>query len=155
MGLQLFVRNTSDVTIVDLQGRVTIGRANDLLRNQLRELIEKGTNKILLNLTGVTQLDSSSLGTIVNAFVSLKRRGGRAFRIQPATAAAKPSAASEIGGFRLFSLRSCSHTSADLRAVCSCWLELPEVASDVNTGIAEYVMGLALRAIDSAYRGAA
>jgi len=76
MGLQLFVRNTSDVTIVDLQGRVTIGRANDLLRNQLRELIEEGTNKILLNLTDVTQLDSSSLGTIVNAFVSLKRRGG-------------------------------------------------------------------------------
>ena len=155
MGLQLFVRNTSDVTIVDLQGRVTIGRANDLLRNQLRELIEKGTNKILLNLTGVTQLDSSSLGTIVNAFVSLKRRGGRAFRIQPATAAAKPIAASEIGDFRLFSLRSCSHTSADLRAVCSGWPELPEVASDLNTGIAEYVMGLALRAIDSAYRGAA
>jgi anti-anti-sigma factor len=155
MGLQLFVRNTSDVTIVDLQGRVTIGRANDLLRNQLRELIEKGTNKILLNLTGVTQLDSSSLGTIVNAFVSLKRRGGRAFRIQPATAAAKPSAASEIGDFRLFSLRSCSHTSADLRAVCSGWPELPEVASDVSTKIAEYVMGLALRAIDSAYRGAA
>ena len=49
----------------------------------------------------------------------------------------------------------CSHTSADLRAVCSGWPELPEVASDGNTGIAEYVMGLVLRAIDSAYRGAA
>jgi len=76
MGLQLFVRNTSDVTIVDLKGRVTIGRANDFLRNQLGELIEEGTNKILLNLTDVTQLDSSSLSTIVGAFASLKRRGG-------------------------------------------------------------------------------
>ena len=76
MGLQLLVRNTSDVTIVDLQGRVTIGRANDLLRNQLRELIEEGTNKILLNLTDVTQLDSSSLSTIVGVFISLKRRDG-------------------------------------------------------------------------------
>ena len=57
--------------------------------------------------------------------------------------------------FRLFAPRSCSHTFADLRAVCSGWPELPEVASDVSTGIAEYVMGLALRAIDSAYRGAA
>jgi hypothetical protein len=52
-------------------------------------------------------------------------------------------------------IRSCSQTFADLRAVCSGWPELPEVASDANTGIAEYVMGLALRAIDSAYRGAA
>ena len=76
MGLQLFVRNTSDVTIVDLQGRVTIGRSNDLLRNHLRELIDEGTNKILLNLTDVSQLDSSSLSTIVGAFASLKRRGG-------------------------------------------------------------------------------
>jgi hypothetical protein len=57
--------------------------------------------------------------------------------------------------FRLFSPCSCSHTFADLRAVCSGWPELPEGASDGNTGIAEYVMGLALRAIDSAYRGAA
>ncbi len=76
MGLQLFVRNTSDVTIVDLQGRVTIGCSNDLLRNHLRELIDEGTNKILLNLTDVSQLDSSSLSTIVGAFASLKRRGG-------------------------------------------------------------------------------
>ena len=83
MGLQLLVRNTSDVTIVDLHGRVTIGRANDLLRNQLRELIEGGTNKILLNLTDVTQLDSSSIGTIVSAFVTLKRQGANLKLLSP------------------------------------------------------------------------
>ena len=62
---------------------------------------------------------------------------------------------SELGGARRYTERSCSQTFADLRAACSGWPELPEVASDGNTGLAEYVMGLALRAIDSAYRGAA
>ena len=75
MGLQLVVRNAADVVIVDLHGKVTIGRANDFLDGKLQQLIEVGTSKLLINLTDVTQLDSSSIGSIARAFVSLKRRG--------------------------------------------------------------------------------
>jgi anti-sigma B factor antagonist len=75
MGLQLFVRHAADVVIVDLTGRATIGPANDFLDSQLRKLIDDGTSKMLVNLTDVTQLDSSSIGSIARAFVSLKRRG--------------------------------------------------------------------------------
>jgi anti-anti-sigma factor len=52
-----------------------LGRANDFLDSQLRELIEVGTSKMLVNLTDVTQLDSASIGSIVRAFTSLKHRG--------------------------------------------------------------------------------
>src|ERR1700751_2381551 len=83
MGLQLFVRNAADVVIVDLHGKATIGRANDFLDGQLRQLIEVGTNKLLLNLTDVTQLDSSSIGSIARAFVSLKRRGASLKLLRP------------------------------------------------------------------------
>jgi len=76
MSLQLFVRHAACVVILDLHGRAMIGPANDILNHQLRQLVEDGTSKLLVNLTDVTQLDSSSIGTIVNAFVSLKRRGG-------------------------------------------------------------------------------
>ena len=75
MGLQLFVRHSADVAIIDVHGKATIGPANDILRNQLRRLIEGGTSKVLVNLTDATQLDSSSIGTIVSAFISLKRQG--------------------------------------------------------------------------------
>jgi hypothetical protein len=61
MGLQLFVRRTADVVIIDLHGKATIGAANDILRNQLRRLIEDGISKVLVNLTDLTQLDSSSI----------------------------------------------------------------------------------------------
>jgi anti-sigma B factor antagonist len=83
MGLQLGVRHVGDVVIVDLQGKATIGRASEILNNQLRQLIDDGTNKILVNLTDVTQLDSSSISTIVRAFVSLKNRGASLKLLRP------------------------------------------------------------------------
>jgi anti-sigma B factor antagonist len=83
MVLQLFVRHSADVAIIDVHGKATIGPANDILRNQLRRLIEGGTSKVLVNLTDATQLDSSSIGTIVSAFISLKRQGANLKLLRP------------------------------------------------------------------------
>jgi|SRR5215470_889386 len=77
MGLQLSTRKSGDVTIIDLRGRVTIGRPNDALSAELRKLAEAGPRDILVNLAGVTQVDSSGISTIVRSFVTLERRGGR------------------------------------------------------------------------------
>ena len=75
IGLQLSLRHVADVVVVDLCGKATIGCANDLLDNQLRQLIDEGYDKILLNLTNVTQIDSSSISSVIRAFKSLERRG--------------------------------------------------------------------------------
>ncbi len=83
MGLQLSLRRDAGVVIVDLQGRATIGRDTDLLSSNLRQLIGDGVRKVLLNLEGVTQVDSSSLSTIVRAFVSLQREGGSLKLLRP------------------------------------------------------------------------
>lgn len=83
MGLRLFVRRSADVVIVDLTGIATIGPANDSLDNQLRQLIDNGTDKILVNLANVTQLDSSGIGTIVRAFIALKHRGASLKLLRP------------------------------------------------------------------------
>jgi anti-sigma B factor antagonist len=83
MSLQVLIRESADVTILDLQGRATIGRGNDLLSGHLRKLIADGTPKVLLNLTGLTQVDSSSLSTIVRTFVSLGRKSGGLKLLKP------------------------------------------------------------------------
>ena len=83
MGLQLIVRHAADVTIVDLAGIATLGPANDFLDKKLRQLIDDGTNKMLVNLADVTQLDSSGIGTIVRAFISLKHRGASLKLLRP------------------------------------------------------------------------
>jgi len=60
-----------------------MGSDNDLLSSQLHQLISDGVRKVLLNLAGLTQVDSSSLGTIVRAFVSLRREGGSLKLLRP------------------------------------------------------------------------
>jgi anti-sigma B factor antagonist len=74
--LQISIRESGDVTILDLQGRATIGVDSDLLSSHLQRLVAKGVRKLLLNLKDVTQLDSSGMSAITRMFVSLGRQGG-------------------------------------------------------------------------------
>lgn len=83
VGLQVEIRQSADVSILDLQGRATIGRANDLLSSYLKKVIDDGARKVLLNLAGVTQVDSSSISTIVRTFVSLGQQGGSLKLLNP------------------------------------------------------------------------
>lgn len=76
MDLQVSVRKSGDVTILDIAGRATMGPGNDLLRSQLERAVQGGSRKVLLNLTDLLQVDSSGLATLVKTFVSLGRMGG-------------------------------------------------------------------------------
>jgi anti-sigma B factor antagonist len=83
MGLQVSIRRDSGVAILDLQGRATLGRDSDSLSGSLRQLVEAGERNILLNLAGLSQLDSSSLSSLARAYVSLKREGGSLKLLSP------------------------------------------------------------------------
>jgi anti-sigma B factor antagonist len=74
--LQIAIRESGDVVILDLRGRSTIGCGGELLSSNLQELVADGKRKLLLNLTDLTQIDSSGLGTIVRSYVSLRQKGG-------------------------------------------------------------------------------
>src|SRR6266478_970537 len=76
VALQISIRESGDVAILDLRGRATIGADSDLLNSHLQKLVANGVRKLLLNLAGVTQLDSSGICAIIGAYVSLSRQGG-------------------------------------------------------------------------------
>ena len=76
VGLQISIRESGDVTILDLRGRATIGVDSDLLNSHLNKLIASGVLKVLLNLADVTQLDSSGISAIVRTYVSLRAKNG-------------------------------------------------------------------------------
>jgi len=76
MGLQISIRESADVTILALQGRVTIGVDSDLLNVHLKKLVAQRVRKLLLNLEDVTQLDSLAISAVVGTYVSLARQGG-------------------------------------------------------------------------------
>lgn len=73
---QIKVRESGDVRIVDLDGRLTIGDASERLNEVLRGLAEKGARKILVNLNGVPQIDSSGISALVRNSITLGRDGG-------------------------------------------------------------------------------
>ena len=83
MGLQISIRKSGDVTVLDLRGRSTIGGESELLSNHIQKLVSKGVRKLLLNLADLTQLDSSGVSIIVETYVSLKHRGGDLKLVRP------------------------------------------------------------------------
>ena len=77
MCLQISIRESADVTIVDVRGRSALDEGeSNLLRSNLERLVASGVRKVLLNLTDVTQLDSSSVTFIVRTYLSLHGQGG-------------------------------------------------------------------------------
>jgi anti-sigma B factor antagonist len=69
-------RQAGDVTILDLDGKVTIGEGSVALRNAIRRLLGEGKSKILLNLAGVGYVDSSGIGELVSSFTAVNKEGG-------------------------------------------------------------------------------
>jgi len=69
-------RQVNGVTIVDLSGRITLGEGSVVLRDTIRDLVNKGEKKILLNLGDVTYIDSSGIGELVSAFTTVRNSGG-------------------------------------------------------------------------------
>lgn len=69
-------RQAGDVTVLDLDGKVTIGEGSVTLRNAIRRLLGEGKNKILLNLGSVGYIDSSGIGELVSSYTAVKKEGG-------------------------------------------------------------------------------
>jgi anti-sigma B factor antagonist len=69
-------REVGIVTIIDLSGRIALGEGSALLRKTIRDLLEDGQTKILLNLGDVNYIDSSGIGELVSGFTAVRNREG-------------------------------------------------------------------------------
>ena len=65
-----------DVAIVNVSGKLTLGEGTGSLRTKIRELVEGGSRRIVLNMNGVTYMDSSGLGELVASHTTVTRAGG-------------------------------------------------------------------------------
>ena len=76
MTMKSSTRQVDGITIVDLSGRITLGEGSVVLRDQIRDLLSKGNQRILLNLGDVSYLDSSGIGELVSAYTTVRNQGG-------------------------------------------------------------------------------
>lgn len=74
--MEIKTREVSHVTIVDIEGRITLGDETGSLRQTIRDLIEAGKKKIILNLANVDFIDSSGVGELVSGFTAVRNAGG-------------------------------------------------------------------------------
>lgn len=74
--LNMNERQSGDVTVLDMAGKITIGEGSVALRSAIRRLLEEGKKKVLLNLAGVGYIDSSGIGELVSSYTAINKEGG-------------------------------------------------------------------------------
>lgn len=70
-------RSAGNVEIIKLDGKITIGAGDTQLREVIMNAINAGRTNILLDMSGVTTIDSSGIGELVGAFTTVANRGGK------------------------------------------------------------------------------
>jgi anti-sigma B factor antagonist len=75
--IEINTREDGGVHFLELHGRLTIGDSADQLTEALQTSLDSGARKVIVNLDGVPQIDSSGISSLVRMSVALGRVGGQ------------------------------------------------------------------------------
>jgi anti-sigma B factor antagonist len=75
MQLKLTTRTVDGILVVNCDGRIVFGEESAELRDTVKKLLGQ-SNRIVLNLAGVTYIDSGGLGTLVALYTTAHNVGG-------------------------------------------------------------------------------
>jgi anti-sigma B factor antagonist len=77
------LRQVSGAVVADILGKIALAEGTGLLRETVRNFLEHGHNRILLNLEGVDFIDSAGLGELVRAHASIRSHEGQLKLVKP------------------------------------------------------------------------
>ncbi|MEQ1757428.1 MAG: STAS domain-containing protein [Vicinamibacterales bacterium] len=69
-------RTAGAVLVLDLNGRLVLNEGAGLLKDKVRSAVYQGRKQIVLNLSGVSYMDSTGLGELIAAYATVTREGG-------------------------------------------------------------------------------
>jgi len=75
--LRIEQREREGIVILDLKGRLVLGPEDVTLRQRLQALRDAGQANVALNLKGVSDMDTTALGTLVFCSMKFRDAGGR------------------------------------------------------------------------------
>ncbi len=81
--MNIRVRTAGLATILDLDGTLKLGKDEEAFRSQVQQTVDGGCTHLAINLAGVSDIDSSGIGSLVKAFTMLKRGGGKCTFFSP------------------------------------------------------------------------
>lgn len=74
--LKILEREAGDVTILDLAGEITLDDGDLAYRKKVHELLDRGRFRILLNLSGVSRIDSAGVGMLAAKLKTVREKHG-------------------------------------------------------------------------------
>ena len=74
--MKIEMRTIGDVRILDCSGKITLGEGTMSIRNMVRELLQGGAKKIILNLADINYIDSAGVGELVSTYTTVVNGGG-------------------------------------------------------------------------------
>ena len=74
--LSIVEREAADVTILELAGQMLLDDGDLAFRRRVHDLVERNRTKLVLDLGGVTYIDSAGVGMIAGKLKTVRERGG-------------------------------------------------------------------------------
>jgi anti-sigma B factor antagonist len=81
--MEIDVRTQSDVKVIKLRGRLTLGDAVDRLRSTVEGLLQVRDSRFVVDLGEVQMIDSSGIGLLVRLLTTAKQQGGSLKLLNP------------------------------------------------------------------------
>ena len=75
--MKIEIRTIGDVRILDCSGKITLGEGTMSIRNTVRDVLQSGAKKIILNLADISYIDSSGVGELVSSYTTTVNKGGK------------------------------------------------------------------------------
>jgi len=76
-------RHHGKVTVLDLSGKITMGEGDIKLREAVHALLEEGRKHLVLNLQGVSYMDSAGVGEMVACYKRAAEKGASLKLLKP------------------------------------------------------------------------
>jgi anti-sigma B factor antagonist len=64
------------IVVIEPKGKITIGEGDVLLREEITRLLGEDKKQLVLDLGGISYMDSAGVGELVSVYTSVKNRGG-------------------------------------------------------------------------------
>src|ERR1700680_4166541 len=74
--MEMSIPESNRIHLREVRGRLTIGESSEQLNDALQSIVQDGGRKVVVNLNGVPQIDSSGISSLVRISIQLAREGG-------------------------------------------------------------------------------
>ena len=76
MSLEIQQHEREGITVLEMKGRITLGKESTALREKVTEVTSAGHKNLVFNLAGVDFIDSTGLGALVMCVTTMRRIEG-------------------------------------------------------------------------------